>query len=67
MTDLSIPTAEQIQEAAKSKGWSIKRLCSEAGITHATFFRWRDGKNEIGVNKLQRLIDVLKRPQVDPQ
>lgn len=62
MDKLSIPTPQDIQERARSKGWSIKRLCDEAGISFETFFRWRDGKHHIQVNKLQALLDALERP-----
>ena len=63
MKTLSIPTPDEIQTEAKSKGWSIKRLCDEAGISNETFYRWRDGKHNIGVDKLQALLDALAKPE----
>jgi transcriptional regulator with XRE-family HTH domain len=63
MDKFSIPTPQDIQDAAKSRGWSIKRLCDEAGLSTETFFRWRDGKHTIGVSKLQAMLDVLSRPE----
>ena len=63
MDKFSIPTPQDIQDEAKSKGWSIKRLCDAAGISPETFFRWRDGRNTIGVGKLQALLDVLAKPE----
>lgn len=62
MDKLSIPTPLIIQEAAKAKGWTIKSLCAKAGISDETFFRWRDGKHNIGVDKLQLLLDALALP-----
>lgn len=64
MDKFSIPTPHDIKEAAKSKGWSIKRLCAEAGISVETFFRWRDGKHVIGLVKLQALMDALDRAEL---
>jgi transcriptional regulator with XRE-family HTH domain len=63
MDTFSIPTPAQIKDAAKSKGWSVTRLCEEAGISPETFFRWRDGKHNIGVDKLQALLDALSKPE----
>ena len=56
-----IPTPGQILEEAKAKGWSIKKLCDEAGISDETFFRWRDGRNSIGIDKLQALINAVNQ------
>jgi predicted transcriptional regulator len=60
MGKLSIPTPQDVQDAAKSKGWTIKALCIKAGISQETFFRWRDGRHSIQVNKLQAMLDALK-------
>lgn len=63
MTKLSIPTPQDIQDRAKSRNWTIKTLCERAGISDETFFRWRDGRHNIGVDKLQALIDALESPE----
>lgn len=60
MAKLSIPTPQIIIDAAKSKGWTIKHLCDLAGISDDTFFRWRDGRHNIGVDKLQALVKALQ-------
>jgi len=61
MGKFSIPTPQDILEAAKSKGWSVKRLCDEAGISDETFFRWRDGRANVGIDKVQALVDAVNR------
>jgi transcriptional regulator with XRE-family HTH domain len=66
MDKFSIPTAQDIWEAAKSKGWTAKRLCAEAGISDETFFRWRDGRHTISLGKLQALVDALGRNEQSP-
>lgn len=63
MDKFSIPTPQDIIDATKSRGWSIKRLCEEAGMAPETFFRWRDGKHNIGVDKLQALVAALGKPE----
>lgn len=61
MGKFSIPTAQDIWNDAKSKGWTAKRLCDEAGISTETFFRWRDGRHTISLGKLQALVDAINR------
>jgi transcriptional regulator with XRE-family HTH domain len=63
MGNLSIPTPQDIKEAAKSRGWTIKRMCCEAGISTETFSRWKTGKHLIGLSKLQALLDALARAE----
>lgn len=61
MIKFSIPTPQDIEASAKTLGWSIKRLCEEADISDETFFRWRDRRHNIGLHRVQALLDALKR------
>lgn len=63
MTKWTIPTPVEIQKAAKSRGWTIKRLCEIAGVADETFSRWKKGTHNIGVDKLELILAALRTPQ----
>lgn len=55
--DLITPAA--IEAQARAAGYSINRLCREAGLARSVFTRWKSGINAPSVDAVNRLITVL--------
>ena len=61
---MEIPTGEQLRDARERRGWTVKRLSEESGLSVRTIGRFEDCKGEISCHpgtlfKLQRALEEL--------
>jgi len=62
MSNLDPISPEDIRARAKGNGWTVERLCREAGIATTTFNRWRNGTtDEIGHKTFFRLAYLAEQ------
>ena len=54
----------EIEKDCQKLGMTYAELCKAAGITTATFWRWRTGKGSPMVSNLERIRAVLDKPQL---
>lgn len=54
----------EIEKDCQRLGMTYAELCKAAGITPATFWRWRTGKGSPLVSNLERIRTVLDRAQL---
>lgn len=54
-----LPTSADIETAARARGWSVSKLCREAGVSRATVVKWKNGSHVISLGNLQKLLDAL--------
>ena len=54
-----------MQEAARSMGMSMSKVCQQAGIAHTTYHRWRRGKHQLRLDIYKRLRDALRAGAAD--
>lgn len=64
---MEIPTPDQIEAAAKSKGLSIAALCRRADVDGTAFHRWRAKKNVPNLATVQRLLDAIEQAPEQPK
>ncbi|BCZ76026.1 XRE family transcriptional regulator [Komagataeibacter phage phiKX1] len=53
-------SAEDVETAAKQRGLTIPMLCSEAGVSHPTFYRWKAGAHTPTLKTYQKIIAALR-------
>lgn len=51
---------ERIERVAKENDISIRHICERAGVSHVTFFRWKNNRPET-LQKLEQIADALQR------
>lgn len=56
-----VPTAAEIESAAKAAGLSVAAMCREIGIDPSTFFRWRGGQRNIGIETVRHMQEAIER------
>lgn len=49
-----------VERIAAAAGLPLKDLCTRAGISHTTFYRWRAGKTRPTLDVYERIRDVLR-------
>ncbi|WP_159259991.1 helix-turn-helix transcriptional regulator [Komagataeibacter xylinus] len=53
-------SADDVEAAAKRRGLTIPMLCSEAGVSHPTFYRWKAGAHTPTLKTYQKIIAALR-------
>lgn len=51
----------QVKDAVKSSGKTIPEVAKEAGINHATLYRFLHGESEMTSNNLEKVMNVLEQ------
>ena len=54
--------ADYLQDLVMRRGFSLRRLASESGVSASTFSRWLDGKQVPSLKSCQRMADYLTVP-----
>jgi len=54
-------TPAEIAAIAKERGMSIAKLCQEAGLGPATWYRWQAGLGDITLGTYQKLVAAVAR------
>lgn len=60
MIDDELLSPSDVERLAIEAGVSLPDLCSRAGISHTTFYRWKAGKTEPTLDVYRRIRDALK-------
>lgn len=55
----SLPTAAEIESAARQSGLSINELCRRAGVAPSTFHRWKGGEHSPAVRIVEEWCRVI--------
>ena len=58
---IHVPTPEDVENAARSVGLSIAALCREAKVDPSTYFRWRTGHRNMGIETVRRMVQVIEQ------
>lgn len=58
MEDLLTPI--EVEEQAKSAGWTMAEVCRIAGVAQSTFTRWKNGTTCPSVDVALRLRDAAR-------
>ena len=58
---IRVPTAVDVEAAARKAKTTVAATCREAGIDPSTFHRWRAAGSGISIEKVRALVDVIQK------
>lgn len=44
----------------KKKGYSVKKLCKEIGVSRSAFYKKCNGKSDFTQSEIQAIVDILE-------
>lgn len=56
----NIPSAEDIESAARDAGTTVTALCRDASVSRSVFTRWKSGGGDPTFDTVRRLIAALE-------
>ena len=57
---IRVPTARDVEAAARRAKTTVAAACREAGIDPSTFHRWRAAGSGISIEKVRALVGVIQ-------